>query len=501
MTAFPRLSSPFSIGTMQLKNRMVMSPMTTAYCNDDQTPSERLIRYFEERAKGGVGLITMELITVDEVHRYMHRSMTLAHDKYIDAHRRITDRIHQHGAKVQPQLSHTGPESVAPMFGGPQAVGPSVSVAPVWGWASRPLDISELPEIARQYGEGARRAREAGYDGIELHAAHCYNLLGSFLSPLRNKRTDEYSAFKVETRTRLINEVLGEIKSRAGKDFPVTLSISGYERMPGGRAIDDTQRLAPELVAAGVDCFRVSGGISDALVTMMVGRSEYGYAHNIAQAAALKHVVDVPVMLVGRIHDPELAEQILADGQADLIAMARPLLADPYLPRKVLEGRPARIRRCISCENCIDSMQTSDNLGCAINPFSGREAELVIQPGNKKVVIVGGGTAGLEAARIAAEAGHKVVLFERQRRLGGSLVLASTVHADNERFLNWLLAEVTTPAGGCPHRQPCDCCTCKGRTAGCGYCGNGRGGHHPGHCGHRAGQRHYRRIAAPDHGR
>ncbi len=366
---------------MQLKNRMVMSPMTTAYCNDDQTPSERLIRYFEERAKGGVGLITMELITVDEVHRYMHRSMTLAHDKYIDAHRRITDRIHQHGAKVQPQLSHTGPESVAPLFGGPQAVGPSVSVAPVWGWASRPLDISELPDIARQYGEGARRAREAGYDGIELHAAHCYNLLGSFLSPLRNKRTDEYSAFKVETRTRLINEVLGEIKSRAGKDFPVTLSISGYERMPGGRAIDDTQRLAPELVAAGVDCFRVSGGISDALVTMMVGRSEYGYAHNIAQAAALKHVVDVPVMLVGRIHDPELAEQILADGQADLIAMARPLLADPYLPRKVLEGRPARIRRCISCENCIDSMQTSDNLGCAVNPFSGREAELLIQSG------------------------------------------------------------------------------------------------------------------------
>ena len=442
MTAFPRLSSPFSIGAMQLKNRMVMSPMTTAYCNDDQTPSERLIRYFEERAKGGVGLITMELITIDEVHRYLHRSMTLADDKYIDAHRRITDRIHQHGARVQPQLSHTGPESVAPMFGGPQPVGPSVSVAPVWGWASRPLEISELPEIARQYGEGARRAREAGYDGIELHAAHCYNLLGSFLSPLRNKRTDEYSAFKFETRTRLINEVLGEIKSRAGADFPVTLSISGYERMPGGRSVDDTQRLAPELVAAGVDCFRVSGGISDALVTMMVGRSEYGAAHNIAQAAALKNVVDVPVMLVGRVHDPELAEQILADGQADLIAMARPLLADPYLPQKVLQGRPDRIRRCISCENCIDSMQTSDNLGCAINPFSGRESELVISAGNKKVVVVGAGTAGLEAARIAAEAGHKVVLFESQNRLGGSLVLASTVHSDNERFLNWLLDEV-----------------------------------------------------------
>jgi 2,4-dienoyl-CoA reductase (NADPH2) len=427
---------------MQLRNRMVMSPMTTAYCNDEQTPSERLIRHFEERAKGGVGLITTELITVDETHRYLHRSMTLGDDKYIDAHRELTDRIHAHGAKVQPQLSHTGPESVAPMFDGPQPVGPSVAVAPVWGWASRELDVSELPEICRQYGEAARRARAAGYDGIELHAAHCYNLLGSFLSPQRNKRTDDYAAFRADTRTRLISEVMAEIQSRAGDDFPVTLSISGYERVPGGRSLDDSQRLAPEFVAAGIACFRVSGGISDALVTMMVGRSEYGDAHNIAQAEAIKNVVDVPVMLVGRIHDPEIAEQLLARGQADLVAMARPLLADPCLPQKVMRGRPERIRRCISCENCIDSMQMSDNLGCAVNPFSGREGELNIPPGNRKIVIVGGGAAGMEAARLATEAGHRVVLYEAQARLGGSLTLASTVHPDNERFLNWLQVEL-----------------------------------------------------------
>ncbi len=442
MTTFTHLTSPGQIGSMTLRNRMVMSPMTTAYCNDDQTPSERLIRYFEERAKGGVGLITMELITVDETHRYMHRSMTLGDDRFIDEHRRITDRIHAHGAKVQPQLSHTGPESVAPMFGGPQPVGPSVSVAPVWGWHSRPLEVSELPEIARQYGEGARRAREAGYDGIELHAAHCYNLLGSFLSPLRNKRTDEYSAFKAETRTRFITEVMAEIQSRAGVDFPVTLSISGYERTPGGRAVDDTQRLAPELVAAGISCFRVSGGISDSLVTMMVGRSEYGDAHNVAQAEAIKNVVDVPVMLVGRIHDPEVGERILSEGKADLIAMARPLLADPELPNKVTRGRARSIRRCISCENCIDSMSTHDDLRCAVNPFSGREYELSVPKGSRRVVVVGGGPAGMEAARLAAEAGHRVTLFEQQNRLGGSLVLASTVHSDNERFLNWLVARV-----------------------------------------------------------
>lgn len=444
---FKNLCSPAKIGNMALKNRMVMSPMTTAYCNDDQSPSERLMSYFEERAKGGVGLITLELVTTDEVHRYMHRSMTLGDDKYIDGHRELADRIHQHGAKVQPQISHTGPESVAPMFGGPQGIGPSVSVAPVWGWSSREMDISELPAIAEQYGEAARRAREAGYDGVELHAAHCYNLLASFLSPLRNKRQDDYSAFKVETRVRLINEVMQQIKSRAGQDFPVTLSLSGYERMPGGRSLDDTQRLAPEFVAAGVDCFRVSGGISDALVTMMVGRSEYGDAHNVAQAEAIKNVVDVPVMLVGRIHDPEVAEQILENGQADLIAMARPLLADPYLPQKVMAGEADRIRRCISCENCIDAMQSHDNLACAVNPFSGREHEFKAPEQRKadtpkKVVIVGGGTGGLEAARQASLLGHKVTVLEKQARIGGSLTLASSVHSDNQRYLDWLQAEV-----------------------------------------------------------
>jgi 2,4-dienoyl-CoA reductase (NADPH2) len=440
--SFEHLLSPFAIGSMQLKNRMVMSPMTTAYCNADQTPSDRLIDYFTERAKGGVGLITMELITVDEKYPYMHRSMTLGGDKYVDHHRRITDAIHQHGCKVQPQISHPGPESASPLFGGPQPVGPSVSVSPVWGWPSRELAIDELAEIAIQYGEAARRAREAGYDGIELHAAHCYNLLGSFISPLRNKRVDEYSAFKRDSRTRFICEVLAEIQARAGADFPITLSISGYERVAGGRSLDDTQKIAPELVAAGVSAFRVSGGVSDSLVTMMVNRSDDGDAVNVSQAQALKQLVDVPVIVVGRIHSAELAEQIIANQQADLIAMARPLLADPYFPQKVQRGLIKQIRPCISCENCIDSMQTEDNLCCAVNPISGRESELLFPVAGKKVLIVGAGAAGMEAARLAAEAGHRVTLLERQQRLGGSLVPASTVHSDNEPFLNWLLAEL-----------------------------------------------------------
>lgn len=441
---FHNLLAPIDIGTMRLKNRMVMSPMTTAYCNEDQTPSQRLINHFEARARGGVGLITLELVTVAEDHPYMHRSMTLGDDRFIDKHRPLVEAIHQHGAKVQPQLSHTGPESVAPMFGGPQPVGPSVAVAPVWGWHSRELSTDELPDIAIQYGEGARRAREAGYDGIELHAAHCYNLLGSFLSPLRNKRTDEYSAFRLETRTRFIVDVLEQIQARAGRDFPVTLSISGYERSPGGRGLDDTQAIAPILVDAGVSCFRVSGGISDSLVTQMVSRSEAGPAMNAANAESIRNVVDVPVMAVGRIHDPLIAESIIADGQADLVAMARPLLADPELPNKVASGRYKQVRRCISCESCIDAMQTYDDLRCAINPFSGREGDFAITRAStpKHIAIVGAGPAGMEAARQLAERGHRVSLLEKQRRLGGSLVLASTVHSDNEHFLNFLRSEM-----------------------------------------------------------
>jgi 2,4-dienoyl-CoA reductase (NADPH2) len=442
-----KLLSPISIGPMRVKNRMVMSPMTTNYGNEDQTVSDRLIRFLEARARGGVGLITVEVCTVDVRQKYQPQSLTLGDDSFIAGHRRLTDALHAHGAKVQPQITHPGPESLIWLYHGEPSVGPGIVLGASTSVASRALEPGELDGIVEQYAQAARRAREAGYDGMELHAAHGYMLLGTFLSPVRNIRQDEWGADSIEGRTRLVTRVLRRIKEVAGQDFPITLRISGFERLPGGRASYDTARIAPLLVAAGVDAFHISGGVSDRTVSQIVCGNAYPDGYNVPQAEAVKRAVDVPVMVVGRIHDPAYAEQILAQDKADMIVMARPLLADPELPAKVAAGRTGEIRRCISCENCIDSMflwPTESRMACAVNAASGREQAMRYErtPAPRRVLVVGGGPGGLEAARVAALRGHQVTVWERRRRLGGSLVLAATVHSDNGRLLDFLQAQM-----------------------------------------------------------
>lgn len=441
---FPTLFSPASIGTMELSNRVVMSPMTTDYGTLEQEPSDRLFAYLEARARGGVGLITLEVCSVALDHRYQMNSLSLSEDRFIPLHKKITDMIHSHGVKVQPQITHPGPESLAPFFEGKPGVGPSVVVNPGALQSCRSLELEEIPAIIQQYVDAACRAKAAGYDGMELHAAHAYMLLGSFLSPLRNGRADEYGGKSIKGRAKLLLETLAATRQAVGDDFPITVSLSGYERFPGGREINESQRLAQMLVEAGASALRISGGTTDRLVSQMVMGSEYQDGANVCAAQAIKQVVNVPVIVVGRIHTPEHAEQILAEGKADMIAMGRPFLADPEWPNKAREGRSKDIRRCISCENCIDSMIDYQNLNCAVNAAAGRELENNMKPAAivKKVVVIGGGAAGMEVARVASLRGHQLTLLERQRRLGGSLILASTVHSDNETFLTWLIRQV-----------------------------------------------------------
>jgi 2,4-dienoyl-CoA reductase (NADPH2) len=438
-----RLFQPIRIGALELRNRIVMSPMTTDYATEEQLPSPRLLAYLEERARGGAALLVLEACTIDRRQREVVHTMHFADDSVVEPHRELVRRVHAHGARVVPQLVHPGPDSMSPLLDGTPSLGPSVVPSYLTGLPCRELAKDEIPGIVEAYAAAARRIHAAGYDGLELHAAHGYMLLGSFLSPLRNRRRDEYTGRSDEGRLRLVLEVVRAIKAAAGAEFPLVLRISGYERAPGGRPLGDTPRIAPRLAAAGVDAFHVSGGSIDRYVSQIVTGSHWPDAHNAPAAAALRRVVDVPVMVAGRIHDPELAERILRRGDADLVVMGRPLLADPELPNKARSGRLREIRRCISCQHCIDSMERMD-MSCAVNGRSGREAErsLARAPATRRVLVIGGGPAGLEAARVARLRGHRVTLLERERALGGALRLAAAVHPENAPLLDFLCGEV-----------------------------------------------------------
>jgi 2,4-dienoyl-CoA reductase (NADPH2) len=427
---------------MQIRNRLVMSPMETMYGTPDGVPSARTIAYFAARAQGGAGLITLGATGIDHQHPETPGGLHLGTDEAVKAHRDLVDAVHDHGAMIQPQIVHAGPDGLGPdMFGVP-SLGPSVIPSYLTGRPSEEITPDQMTAVLDLYRAAVRRACEAGYDGIELHAAHGYMLLGSFLAPQRNRRTDDYRGDTVEGRMRFVFEALAAIREEVGPDFPITLRISGFERVAGGRPMYETALVAPLLVEAGVDAFHVSGGVIDRLVTQMVNGSDDGDGLNVGAAAAVKEVVDVPVIAVGRLHDPDLAERVLADGRADFVAMGRPWLADESLGAKLAHG--GRVRRCISCENCIDSLEERFSVDCAVNPRTGRELELVVGPARrrKRVVVVGGGPAGMEAARVAASRGHEVVLLERNGRLGGALLWASTVHPENEPFLDYLRAEV-----------------------------------------------------------
>ena len=327
---------------MSLRNRLVMSPMETMYGTPDGLPSERTSDYFAARAKGGVGLITVGATGIDHHHPETPGGLHLGTDEAVDAHRALVEAVHEHGAKIQPQIVHAGPDGLGPEMHGVTSIGPSVIPSYLTGRPSAEVTHEQLIEVFDLFKAAVRRAAEAGYDGIELHAAHGYMFLGSFLAPQRNRRTDDYRGDSVKGRIRVVLEALAAIRSEIGDALPITLRISGYERVAGGRPMFETAQVAPQLVAAGVDAFHVSGGVIDRLVTGMVNAADDGDALNVGAAAAVKEAVDVPVIAVGRIHDPELAEQILADGRADFIAMGRPMLADPELLHKVAAGPTGR---------------------------------------------------------------------------------------------------------------------------------------------------------------
>jgi len=427
MSSFERLFAPISIGTMEIKNRIAMAPMATDFANADGTVSQRLIDYLAARAEGGVGLITSEMTTIDEFSPYVPRTVALWDDKFIPGFKKLSDAVHAQGAKIVPQIAHPGPESLSPFFHQRQPVGPSPVMCFVTKHVSRELPHDEIETIIEQFGEAARRAREAGCDGMELHAAHSYMLVGSFLSPLRNKRADEYGG-DLDGRLRFPIRVIERLRERAGEDFPIILRMSGDYLIEGGIGIREAQQIAVILQEAGVAAFHVSAGMYPDYSSRIMPPTGTPACLNADLSRAIREVVEVPVMVVGRINEARAAEDVLVRGDADMVVLGRALLADPAFANKVRAGRLEDIAPCIACGiGCVAARLEGRDMSCVINPWTGREGETALVPAAKpkKVMVIGAGPAGMEAARVAAQRGHRVTLYEKASKTGGLFNLAA----------------------------------------------------------------------------
>ncbi|HEX77630.1 MAG TPA: FAD-dependent oxidoreductase [Dehalococcoidia bacterium] len=419
------LFKPFRLGSLELKNRIVMPPIGTRLANEQGAVTQRLIDFLEERAKGGVGLIIIEAAAVDGLlGRTAPTGLCLDHDKYIAELNELVEAIHAWGARVAIQLFHAGRETRLPSLEGRQPVAPSPIACASLGIAPRQLSIPEIETLAQKFAEAARRARDAGCDAVEMHGAHGY-LIGQFLSPYSNRRTDRYGG-DLEGRMRFATEILVQTRSKVGAKFPVLLRITAQEYIEGGLGLEDSQAIAQRAEAAGYDAIHVSAGIYESMARIFPPQALPPGCH-VENAAAIKKAVRLPVIAVGRINDPLTAEDILKEGKADLVAMGRALIADPELPRKAAQGRFDEIRRCIACNYCVERIFSFKHIRCAVNPAAGRERGFCPTPAaqKKRVLIVGGGPAGMEAARVARLRGHEVSLVEKTHQLGGQLHLAA----------------------------------------------------------------------------
>jgi len=445
---------------MELKNRIAVTAMGVSLSEDDGTVGERLIAYHEEQAKGGVGLIISGVAGVAwPVGAVAMGQTAISDDRFIPDLRRLTDRVHAQGAKIATQLHHGG--FVAgysharwghPLWG--PAVPPVASgnftdyflMEELAGFAGmtppdiKILDQADIDLAVAQFAAGARRAKAAGFDGVEIHGGHGY-LLSSFTSPYTNTRTDRYGGTR-ENRLRLTLDVIAAIRAEVGRDYPVWIKLDSREvGKPGGITIEDAEAAAKLVEAAGVDAITVTAYHDTSAAKL---HSESNIPHlentNLPATAAIKRAVSIPVIGSGRIEVPT-ADATIGRGEADFIAMGRKLLADPHLPAKLLRGEPDTVRPCIYCYTCVSAIYTGQSSRCAVNASLAFEFEGSPPPaptGAAPIGVIGGGPGGMEAARQLVALGYKVVLFEKSDRLGGTLRFASLAYEPNERLLDWL---------------------------------------------------------------
>ena len=431
------LFSPIEIGSLKVKNRIVMPPMATNYASMEGFVTQRMIDYYVERVKGGFGYINVEHTGILEQGKASPKMLLISTDEHAARIQKLVEAVHDNGGKIVVQINHAGRQTFSKVTGSP-IVGPSpVPVLPIME-TPRELTADEIAELVEAYAVAAGRVKSAGADGVEVHMAHGY-LLCSFLSLFSNKRQDRYGG-DVAGRTRFPVEVLKAVRNQVGADFPVVCRLSGDEYVEGGITVEDTKQFAKILEQEGADALHISACNA---ATGYLNHPPYYVEEGvfIHLAEAVKSEVDIPVIAVGRVRNPVMADHIIAERKADLVSMGRASIADPHLPNKAREGRLDEIIPCVSCNKCIQTLR-ADSVRCTVNPETGFEGQFLFSKADrsKKVWVVGGGPGGLKAAEIAALRGHQVKVFEKDTKTGGRMRLGANPpeKAVYNEFLDYL---------------------------------------------------------------
>ena len=420
--SYEKFLSPAKIGTLELKNRCIFPPMGTAYAKNSEI-GDRTINYHVRRAQGGCAMNILEITSV-HITTAAPGTPGIWDDKFIPGLAKLATAIKNAGSRACLQLWHGGRQTYSKAYGVTQPWAPSELPCPLTRKTPHAMTIEEIREIVEAFGDGAVRAKKAGFDAVEIHGAHGY-LIGGFLSRQTNQRDDAYGG-SFENRLRFGLEVIENVRKKVGADFPVLMRMSIVQHVEDGLELEEGLAAAAAYEAAGIDAIDVSQGCYCTLPDT-VPPYFLPLGVNVPLAEAVKARVKIPVIVAGRITTPELAEEVLQAGKADFISMGRVQLADPDFVTKTAAGRSDEIVRCIGCDQgCIGRSFTGAGVSCMFNPATGYEADVVIRPATKKkhILVIGGGLAGLEAARVAAERGHHVTLFEKTSLLGGQFIIA-----------------------------------------------------------------------------
>ncbi len=424
---FPTLFSPLKIGQVEVKNRISFQPHLTNLAVDC-LPSDAQMHYWGERAKGGAGLIITEEMSVHPTDRAYEKLIDVYHSQVIPGFRKITNCVHQYDAKIFAQLNHNG-----------QQCDGSLSRLPVWAPSPMPdvlfretpkaMEIEDIEEVARYFAKSATHVRAGRFDGIEIQFGHS-SLARQFLSPLTNYRQDEFGG-SLENRMRAPLMFIEAVRKAVGKDYTLGIRMCADEMIPGGLDLAQVQEIGARFEASGLIDFMDLSIATFYNLYLVEGSMHTPLGYTIPLAAGMREKLRLPVFCTGRINDPTMAERVLASGQADMIGMCRALICDPYLPKKAKEGRLEDLRYCVADnQNCIGRIGMNKTIGCIQNPAVGKEAEwgegtLKPAPVKKKVMIVGGGPAGMWAAKMAGRRGHKVTLYDKGTELGGQVLIAA----------------------------------------------------------------------------